>query len=258
MNKNSKLKLVQDLVSQGKLEEAIELLKNNIKDQNQISLLSNRYQELNKKIRLNTVGEVEANIERNKITSAVLAMAEGHNLKSNSFNDKHKTIQDPKITTNSNKVTYSIVITTIIAACAVFTLIQNNLENNQDNLDKNKPEQQQQFDGQTKPKEDKSNSENEASPSNHQTKKLKNPIVNSKILNEIIKYKGMPIENAYFIVENCKSCNSSISNERGEVSAKIPLQVYDSKIRYNFQVYSQDSLLYYKKMRFTSIDLNRY
>lgn len=256
MGENSIAKTIQDLVSQGKLDEAIDFLKDNIENQSEVVQLSSRYHELNRKIRLNFISEAEVSIERNKITSAVLAIVEGcngNNEKSNSFIDKHKNNQNQKTT---SKITYTVVVTTIIAACAVLTLvftISSKLGHKPINIAK--PDQESQINTQIKDLKDNHNVKNEVTASHDQPK---NPNTNTKILNEVIKYKGIPIENAYFVIENCKSCNSSVSNNKGEVQAEIPFSFYKRNNWLNFLIYSDDTMLYAKKMRFTNLDFNKY
>jgi len=249
MDVNSISKKVQDLVGEGKLENAIEFLKENAEDQSEIAQLSCQYYELKRKDKLNIISEAEVSIERNKITSAVLAISEGDSVKTTEPNSKN----DRPKSNAAQKVLALCVVLTLAFSLYVFFGDKNG------SVPEAKPKEHQQIDSQTNVvEEDKPNGKNEASVSNGQPKKTKNTSTNSKMLNEIIKYKGIPIEKAYFIVEDCNDCNSSISNKKGEVKANIPLDTYKSRNKFNFLVYSNDTFLYAKKMRFTSLDFNKY
>jgi len=244
MNKNSTANKIQDLVSKGKLGEAIEFLIGDLEDRTEISILSGRYKELRRKNRLNVIGEDEANIQRNRIQESVLALT-----KENYKNKVKVNLPLP------HKTIYTIIIAaTLFAFCIVLALIimqyNSNFKEIPSDVPSGKPNQEYY--------EDKPDNRGEIIPPHEKFKKPKNPIPNSKILNEIIKYKGKPIENAYFKIEGYKSCNSSISNDRGEVRAEIPITLYKSDNMFHFLIYQNDELLYSKKMRFENLDLNKY
>jgi len=239
MNKNSTAKKIQNLVSQGKLGEAIEFLKNNSEDQIEISLLSNRYNELNRKIGLDVIREAEATIERNKIASSLLKIADG--------NKEDATNNDRPKSNNAQR---------ILAVCALLTLVFSlyiYFGNKQVNKKNTIPRMEEKEDSLIFIPKDTINGKI-ATPKPSKFKKTSN----SKILNPIIRYKGKPIEKAYFMVEGCKGCKSSISNKSGEVKAEIPISLYESTNVFNFLIYSKDSLLYSKKMGFENLELNRY
>ncbi len=66
---------IQKLVANGQLEKALDFLADSLPDrQNDIILLKNRLNQLNRKTRLGTIASSEENIERNRITAAILEL----------------------------------------------------------------------------------------------------------------------------------------------------------------------------------------
>lgn len=77
-------------------------------------------------------------------------------------------------------------------------------------------------------------------------------------LSQIIKFKGKPLQNAYFKIEGCKSCISTQTNETGFANIKIPKSLYEDGLTHRFYVYQSDSLIYQKSMRFVNFQLDEY
>ncbi len=76
---NSSKSIVQNLVAQGKLMEALSSLENHFPDAaNEIILIKGRLNQLNKNARMSILSSADENVERNKIRAAILSINDGH------------------------------------------------------------------------------------------------------------------------------------------------------------------------------------
>ncbi len=92
------------------------------------------------------------------------------------------------------------------------------------------------------------------------TKKIKKPIEENTVveIQQPLRYKGKPLDSAYFAVAKCTSCTSSLSGKDGLAKARIPKTLLEDDKEYDFYVYSADTLVYQKSMRFSDLQFNTY
>lgn len=77
-------------------------------------------------------------------------------------------------------------------------------------------------------------------------------------LSETIRFRGNPLPNARVIIEDCTECRISRTTDLGLLTISVPRKVYDQNYLHNFYVYSNDSLLFERAMRFTDLQFNIY
>lgn len=77
-------------------------------------------------------------------------------------------------------------------------------------------------------------------------------------ISKVIKYKGLPLENAYFTIDACQNCSSTKTAKDGITQINIPNEIYKDGLTHQFYVYQGDSLLYQKSMRFINLQLDEY
>ncbi len=77
-------------------------------------------------------------------------------------------------------------------------------------------------------------------------------------INETLRYKGRILQRAYFTIEKCNSCKSTLTGKDGKTIAYIPKMMFNSYKEYDFFVFAMDTLVYHKSMRFSDLQFNKY
>ncbi len=92
-------------------------------------------------------------------------------------------------------------------------------------------------------------------------------IVNPKIIrdtnkyvkiNEILRYKGKILKDAYFKIGDCNNCFSTITEADGIAKFNAPIEYVEDDNVLDFYVYTSDTLIYHKAMRFSNLQFNKY
>jgi hypothetical protein len=77
-------------------------------------------------------------------------------------------------------------------------------------------------------------------------------------LSKVVKFQGKPLTSAKVIIDNCSDCRISTSDKTGLVTIVVPMNIYKKNLLHNFYVYSNDSLVFERAMRFTDVQFNIY